>query len=410
MKKRSHYKFLFLLILPSFCGYSQSWIQQSSNSSNDFNTIFATSNSRVHAFGDSSDIFGGFALGSHYATSNQGFSWGYSSLNSIVYTSRESYFVDNNVGYLVGKNQLSGNGFVLKTVDGGSNWVEDVPHVERLEAVHFENANFGYATGRNDYVVRTVDGGVNWVDVSSNTGDHIMGVSFTNPSNGFIVGRAGNIAHTTDSASTWVNQTSATPEDLEGVWFVNDSTGWAVGTAGTIVHTSDSGITWVNQTSNTPEDLFDVEFVNDSTGWAVGAAGAIVMTTDAGVTWSVENSNTTEDIFSITMRNESLGWFCGTNGTIFIYAVSPPNQIDESYSIETTLYPVPADNSLNVRFESYQIDIRLKMISITGQTIYESSFSGIQLKLNTADFPSGTYVLQSLDHGNVVSKSFVVLH
>jgi len=410
MKKPLHYKLLFLLILPSFCGHSQSWIQQSSNNQVDLATIYASSNNSVFSYGDSLDIFGGFATGSQYKTVNKGFTWGYQDMGSQIIKTESCFFHDDNNGVIVGENQLSGNGLIATTTNGGASWSVGVPHVERFKDVHFVDAMNGWAAGRNDYVVSTTDGGMNWTDVSSNAGDHLLSIYFTNSTNGYVAGAGGVCATTIDGGANWSNLNIGTGEDIEGLWFINDSTGWAVGTAGVIFVTSDYGLNWNLQTSGTAEDLLDVEFVNDSIGWCVGTAGTVLKTTDAGITWNAEVSGTAEDILSLTMRNESLGWFCGTNGTIFIYAMSAPNQIDESYFIETTLYPVPADNSLNVRFESYQTDVRLKMISITGQTIYESSFSGVQLKLNTADFPSGTYVLQSLGHGNVISKSFVVLH
>jgi len=403
---------LFILVLTAASSLKgQTWMQQNSNSTNDFNTIFATNDNRAHAFGDSTDIFGGFALGSHYLSTNQGFSWGYIPLNSIVYTSNESYFVNDNVGYLVGKNQLSGNGFILKTSNGGTSWTEGVPHVERLEAVHFENANVGYAAGRNDYVVRTVDGGANWVDVSSNTGDHILGVSFTNPENGYIVGRAGNIAHTVDSASTWVNQNSNTNEDLEAVWFVNDSTGWAVGTAGAIVFTSDSGTTWVNQTSGTPEDLLDVEFVNDTTGWAVGLAGTVLITTDAGATWSAQNSNTNEDIFSITMRNNQLGWFCGTNGAIYLYAVTAPNSITEVNSnIETSVYPNPFDNTttLTIKGSNNNLPVTVNILDMNGRIVRSYWTISNGAIIEKGNLNSGIYLLQISNESAISTQKLII--
>jgi hypothetical protein len=46
---------------------------QNSNSTNDFNTIFAINNNDVFAYGDSSNALGGFVYGSQYKTVNQGF-------------------------------------------------------------------------------------------------------------------------------------------------------------------------------------------------------------------------------------------------------------------------------------------------------------------------------------------------
>lgn len=402
MKKQLLISILSLCTLPAF---SQQWWLQNSNSLNDFNTIYAANSNTVYMYGDSSDILGGFAYGSQFKTSTQGSDWNFLSMGSPVYLSKGSFFMSSSTGFIAGENAMSGNGFILKTTNGGATWVEGAPFPERLEDIKFVSATVGYAVGRNDYAVRTNDGGSSWIDVSANTGDHIMGVHFTTPSNGYIAGRAGNIAHSSDSGNTWVNQTSNTPEDLEAIWFINDSTGWAVGKAGAIVFTNDWGITWNVQNSNTPEDLFDVEFVNDTMGWVVGTAGTVMKTIDAGVTWTAETSGTPEDILSITMINEQLGWFCGKAGVIFVYGIAPPpppNGVEENNSLlNVTVSPNPFTEEM-VIYLSDAKPYSLILTDLSGKTVktWESQNAN-KFTVSTEDLESGIYFLTVTDENNM---------
>lgn len=399
-----------LIIISPFFG--QQWWQQTAHSFNDFNEIHATSNGKAYTYGDSTDIFGGFAYGTQYITTNQGGTWNYADMGSPVYRTRESYFFDDNNGFLVGRNQLSGNGFILKTSDGGMTWTEGLPHVEKLEGVSFANSTIGYAAGRNDYVTKTTDGGSNWVDVSASTGNDLYDVFFTTPTNGYVVGKGGNIAYTTDGAATWVNQNSTTGQDLNAAHFINDSTGWVVGKAGKILFTNDYGTTWTSQTSGTPEDLNDVEFVNDTTGWAVGKAGTVIKTVDAGVTWVAETSGTPEDIMNISMRNEQLGWFCGKNGTIFVYAVVQPSAVVEYLKAENIkIAPNPFNTSTTIYIDGKITQNTIaEIVDINGRIVRAIPIKEYQNQfvIQRGDLNAGVYLLKIHDQNASTTLKLIV--
>lgn len=390
-------KLLFaLLIIGTTNSYCQQWWQQNSESNNDFNVIFALNNSTVWTFGDSSDTFGGYAYGSQYKTTNQGFNWGFIDMGSPVYSARDCEFINPGTGLLVGRNELSGNGFVRSTTDGGYTWIDQNPHPEKLEGVEYVSQLKVFACGRNDYAVLSMDGGMTWTNIDANTGDHLIDLDFPNDSLGYVVGRGGVIAHTINSGASWTNQTSNTGEDLEGVWFINDSTGWAVGTAGEIIFTEDYGTTWTAQTSGTTEDMMDVEFVNDTTGWAVGTAGTVLKTIDAGQNWVAETSGTTEDIISITMISETLGWYAGTNGVVYIYSFSPPNSIAENeFNMNVSVYPIPTSDYLTIELDEIVSNLKVELFDISGRLIYQNSFNG-ELSHTIANnrFEKGVYLLQ----------------
>jgi photosystem II stability/assembly factor-like uncharacterized protein len=126
--------------------------------------------------------------------------------------------------------------------------------VENLLDVDFVSDNVGWAVGGGWVVLKTVDGGQNWVQqpVPTDGDPYFKAVCFVDSLEGWVVGLNGTVLHTTDSGATWEAQESGTLYGYRRVRFANHDEGWAVGYGGTIVHTSDGGATWENQRGNLP--------------------------------------------------------------------------------------------------------------------------------------------------------------
>lgn len=376
---------------------AQLWSQQNSGTNSDLSEIFYVSDNTGWVFGDSTDILGGFATGIVLKSTTQGVPWSQQSMGTPVYEVEGSYFLGTSKGIAVGRNKLSGNGAIIMTTDGGGSWTAAPPQPERLVDVHFANSNMGWSVGRNDFVLRTTDGGVNWVDISASTGENLESVYFTSANNGYVVGAVGTIIHSVDSGNTWQSQSSGTAEDLNAVYFVNDSMGWTVGIAGTILSTNDSGVTWIPQNSGTTEDLMDVSFVNDSTGWAVGTVGTLLKTTNAGAVWSPDSSSTTQDIMSISMQSSTLGWFCGKNGMIYMLGTLAPVGIQKySGDVIVTVYPNPARQNLVLELP-VPTSWEISMYDITGRLVYGKSVRNSQkLVIERGNWKNGLYLVQGI--------------
>src|SRR5690606_10204844 len=71
----------------------------------------------------------------------------------------EIQFRDSNLGWCVGE------GILLKTTDGGTNWTELVRPPNSgfwYYSLHFLNDNDGYVGGTGGNILKTTDGGQNW--------------------------------------------------------------------------------------------------------------------------------------------------------------------------------------------------------------------------------------------------------
>jgi len=91
-------------------------------------------------------------------------------------------FVDSTTGW-------GGGGIVLKTEDGGSNWISQIGGAE-VRRFFFLDISRGFAVG-NDNLIRTEDGGDTWVEVIGENGRilDLRDVYFMNDDRGWVVGR-----------------------------------------------------------------------------------------------------------------------------------------------------------------------------------------------------------------------------
>lgn len=137
----------------------------------------------------------------------------------------------------------------------GTSWTpQTVGTAENLLDVYFVDDNRGWTVGGGATILKTVDGGQNWVPQTAPAGvdPFFKGVCFADSLEGWVVGLSGTIIHTTDGGASWEAQDGATLFGLRWVHFVNADDGWAVGYGGTILHTGNGGATWVNQRGNLP--------------------------------------------------------------------------------------------------------------------------------------------------------------
>jgi photosystem II stability/assembly factor-like uncharacterized protein len=78
--------------------------------------------------------------------------------SSIGYKSL--FFTSDNIGYAVGDG-------VLKTIDGGNNWIEQISgDVSNLSSVYFTDNNIGYAVGFQGVILKTINGGTLGLDTA----------------------------------------------------------------------------------------------------------------------------------------------------------------------------------------------------------------------------------------------------
>ena len=188
-----------------------------------------------------------------------------------------------------------------------------------LNGVFFIDRNIGWICGDNGIILKTTNGGANWVRKTNRTQESLKNIFFSNLNKGWVVGTNGTILHTDNSGDSWQPQEIDTDQILKAGYFLNDSTGWISDTDSSLFKTIDGGNTWIKSTitGNNNHILLGLNtlgFWDENNGWGIALYGTI-KTTDGGLTWNyneVTDCNMTNHTgFFI---NDSIGWVTGSSG------------------------------------------------------------------------------------------------
>jgi photosystem II stability/assembly factor-like uncharacterized protein len=163
---------------------------------------------------------------------------------------------------------------------------------------------YGWAVGSAGKVLKTTDGGSNWLPVVTGIICDYHSVYFIDELTGWIVGGRtpfftnydAYIIKTTDGGDTWITQYTSN-EVLNDVHFIDEISGWVVGSLypevnnkGCILNTTDGGQNW-SRLNFEPGELYSVEFYDSKIGYVGGSnygngGGDVHKTSDGGNSWT----------------------------------------------------------------------------------------------------------------------------
>lgn len=222
------------------------------------------------------------------------------------------HFTNANTGYAVGYTPI------MKTTDGGITWTtQTTGYNSGLWAIHFPSENIGYAVGGSGKIIKTSDAGATWTRLASGSTDILWSTFFLNDNKGFAVGNYGTILRTLDGGDTWTSIDSPADSRLYAISFLDDNIGYAAGQNGTIIKTIDGGDTWTELSSNIVLTLRGLSITDANTVYITINGGNILKTTDGGDTWTVLETGVSTVVFnSIHFTNSNTGYAVGWNGKI----------------------------------------------------------------------------------------------
>jgi photosystem II stability/assembly factor-like uncharacterized protein len=295
---------------------------------------------------------------------------------------------DGTVGYVAGQSSTyQGNGIVLITYDGGSNWFpvwEDTQN-RGIESMHFIDGYTGYVCGWNGYFAQTTDGGYTWTTIDPTGGQDVYlwtSVVFKDENNGVIGGllndgivvyytsngghtwslatglsgapsaiayaggdtyylttATGRIQKSTNNGQSWTDVYYVPMGIFLGMGFLNPDTGYVMG-EGNIYHTTDGGSTWQSQSVGPDVIWQDIYYLDEQNIVICGTPDMIYESTDGGNTWQWANeatSNFEPGLHAIAKSGTKL-FICGSGGTFYNRST-----VDHEEASEMARYDVQAN-------------------------------------------------------------------
>lgn len=351
-------------------------------------------------------------------------------------------FADDNVGMAV-----SYNGEIVKTVNGGTNWVSQNSGTSTtLRDVVMIDSQTAIATGYNGLILRTSNGGATWTSVASGTTQHLISVVLNNSAL-YIAGTEGSVLKSVNSGLTWTTLTVDNSAILKAIYFTNATTGYVGCEWGRIYKTTNGGSSWTQQTtgleglsgdyqlvgmyftdansgvvvggnSQTGDGVIlrtvnggttwssqflannymgSVDFLNSTTGFISGGSIAsntstILKTTDGGATWNVQSSSSSRQV-GAAFPSQNAGYTCGLDGTI-LKIRNIALEIDEWASdVKMDVFPNPGNRHFNLVVQEGMItdNTRVEVLNLNGEVVLEQPY---QTNVDISGLVSGMYVLR----------------
>ena len=255
--------------------------------------------------------FGSFLL---YRTTDGGLTWTYlaNNLPNSPVAGRMQ-FTSLTVGYIT----VTTSGFnsatkLLKTTDGGANWVDVSPTPDLIVAADFTSGQAGWATNDTNSgpapavnLYTTTNGGTTWQprNIGRNSGlgqtpSPLLHVAFADARRGIAVGSF-EVFNTADGGLTW-SRNSFFPEGrslrANRLLLSPSGSGWLVGDGGRLAYTADFGLTWASRSQSLNDfrnygQLSQLQTFEPGHAWAlipgsVSYGAALLKTTRRGEPWS----------------------------------------------------------------------------------------------------------------------------
>ena len=370
--------FLLLIVFTIYQSSYSQWFQSYHIDYVEFNKIQFVNELTGYIVGEDLANFGGVIL----KTTDGGNNWMNLSANSLFPIEIFALsFLNPNTGFVSGYSMN-----IYKTTDGGLNWsYTQAPYIgnSRFRALQFLNENTGYVGGRYGVRSKTTNGGLTW-DTLSMAGSQLYSIFFFNANTGFMGDGASTIYKTTDGGINWtatfLRDTSSVASSyaLSHIDFLNEMTGYIAGrtsSRGAIFKTTNGGINWSNIFYSDSLTLYSIDIINESTIFAAGEIRKIIKTTNSGITWSItEIPGNFWELYSIRFINETMGFTSGfgyvfktTNGGVSVNQIT--SEIPNGISLHQN-YPNPFNPNTKIKFDIAKLSVvKLVVYDILGREV-----------------------------------------
>lgn len=308
------------------------------------------------------------------------------------------------------------NGKIINTTDGGETWqlqFYDTTITNFINYIKMFDLQNGVAMGdevNNDDTVtaillKTTDGGQNWVAGNINKGGAILDmwrrIDFVNNNTGYFFKSMVlpyKLYKTTNGGVSWdTTNFSQVSSYLTILKFYNENIGFAY-TFGKILYTLDGGNSWDSLTINDNQWGMDIAFIKKGNSFTVALAtiaSNIYFSSDTGKTWTNDTTFRNSAIYSICFPDNQNGWvLTGAGGVINkIYyngngittGVDNNYILPNNYSISQN-YPNPFNPSTIIQYSlPFESNVSIVVYNILGEEV---------TKLVDGNMPAGLHKIR----------------
>lgn len=164
---------------------------------------------------------------------------------------------------------------ILLSVDGGTSWATRPMPLTQPAAVAPINARTAWVVG-SGAILKTTDGGLNWIEQYRSSAVRFTGAHAVDADTVWVEADGGLVFRTVNGGRTWEPRAPAGP-----VSPVSASVAWS--NVGTVVRTLDGGATWK---ARSLPGAWKLAVAGPDTVWAAYGS-ALARTVDGGASWSV---------------------------------------------------------------------------------------------------------------------------
>ena len=251
-------------------------------------------------------------------------------------------------------------GYIVYSDNNGESWqrAKTPPNTPLLTAVHFLDAQTGWAVGHDSMILTSIDQGVTWTKSFSAADDQkpLMDITFVDANTGFAVGAYGAFYATTDGGKTWTSRKlfdsvkeSFKPavtvkkgqyesvgtgkaadgdaggkggdEDkhLNAIIKIGENKLFVAGEAGMLAKSDDGGKTWVKVASPYKGSFFGAIQAQNGAVLIYGLRGRIYRSADAALaSWKQIDNKTVASLMGSTRLPDGALVLAGLSGIVLI--------------------------------------------------------------------------------------------
>lgn len=370
-------------------------------------------------------------------TTDGGGTWRSETVNQVEINAVHTFDAERAIG--VGRGYLCNCPVVVRTTDGGASWEEETVSglAGSFTSLDFRDGETGIVGGGNaetgeGYILRTTDGGETFQPVFVGEGAHVARVVMASASVAYAIGGAESGGENTIYKSVNINDFQENVEwepvktfdgfaTVTGIDFVSPEEGYVSVTVfdagdfrGEVWKTADGGAEWTNLFSSLTVTLFAIDFIDAQSGIAVGDNSVIIRTDDGGANWSEDVTRVTQQLSDIEFLNAGMAYAVGTDGTVMKYDQSssaPAAAAADRVSVRVEFVPAPVTDRAAVRVVGTAAagTCRLILCDGLGRTVRQIELEEGKGILQTEGLPSGAYFYRVMRGEGEIAGGGVVL-